>query len=148
LWRYNSALTYSLSAGAAPITPAQLALNPGYAGITSQSTATLFFDERGSEQFAGYGLVDLGLSYQVPVWRALRPWVKFELLNAFNNDTLISSDTTITPDANGPRDALGLPTTFVRGPRFGQGTANTDYPRPRPGATGGRTFLMAAGFRF
>jgi hypothetical protein len=148
LWRYNSALSYSLFAGAVPLTAAQLALNPGYAGITPQTTATLFFDERGSERYDGYHLVDLGLSYQVPVWRALRPWIKFEVLNALNNDKLIQWDTTITPDPDSPRDALGLPTGYIEGPRFGEGTANTDYPRPRPGLTGGRTFLMAAGIRF
>lgn len=148
LWRYNSALTYSLAAGAVPLTAIQLARNAGYTGITPQSTATLFFDERGSESFEGYGLLDLGVSYQIPVWRALRPWVKLELLNALNNDKLIAWDTTVTPDATSPRDELGLPTGYVRGPRFGEGTANSDYPRPRPGLTGGRTFLMAAGFRF
>jgi hypothetical protein len=148
LWRYNSALTYSLAAGAVPVSAAQLALDPGYADITSATTATLFFGERGSEKFAGYGLVDLGLSYQIPVWRALRPWLKFEVLNALNNLKLTSWDTTITADANTARDEFGLPTGFVRGPRFGEGTATTDYPRPRPGQTGGRTFLMAAGVRF
>ena len=148
LWRYNSALSYSLAAGAVPLTATQLARNPGYSTITPQTTATLFFGERGSESFEGYGLVDLGLSYQVPVWRALRPWLKLELLNALNNDKLIAWDTTITPDASSPRDEVGQPTGFTRGTRFGQGTANTDYPRPRPGLTGGRTFLMAAGFRF
>ena len=51
-------------------------------------------------------------------------------------------------DAASPRDEFGLPTGYIEGPRFGQGTANTDYPRPRPGQTGGRMFLMAAGFRF
>ena len=31
----------------------------------------MFFGERGSEEFAGYGLVDLGVTYQVPVWSSL-----------------------------------------------------------------------------
>jgi outer membrane receptor for ferrienterochelin and colicin len=148
LWRYNSGLTYSLAAGAVPLSAIQLARNPGYAGITNQTTATLYFGERGSETFPGYGAVDLGLSYQIPVWRAVRPWVKLELLNVLNNDKLTSFDTTVTPDPNSPKDEFGLPTGYIKGPRFGQGTANTDYPRPRPGATGGRTFLMSAGFRF
>ena len=148
LWRYNSGLTYSLAAGAVPLSTVQLGRNPGYTGITPQTTATLFFDERGSEEYAGYGLVDLGLSYQVPVWRAVRPWLKLEVLNALNNQKLVTWDTTIAPDPNSPRDESGLPTGYIRGPRFGQGTANTDYPRPRPGLTGGRTILMAAGLRF
>ena len=79
---------------------------------------------------------------------AIAGFVTFMVLNATNNQKLIAWDTTISPDADSPRDEFGLPTGFIRGPRFGEGTANTDYPRPRPGLTGGRTFLMAAGIRF
>ena len=32
--------------------------------------------------------------------------------------------------------------------QFGQATANTHYPLWRPGFTGGRTYLLAAGIRF
>jgi len=101
-----------------------------------------------NEEFAGYGLVDLGLTYQVPVWKALRPWLKVEVLNALNNETLIGWDTTITANATSALDADGLPTGFIRGARFGQGTSTAHYPRPRPGLTGGRTFLGAFGLRF
>ena len=84
LWRYNSALTYSLTAAGVPLSAAQRANNPGYARLPGSGTngsQTLFFGERGSQEFAGYGLVDLGLTYQVPLWRALRPWVEVEVLN-------------------------------------------------------------------
>jgi hypothetical protein len=146
MWRYNSALTYSLVANSVPLSTAQRARNPGYSRVpTSQA---LFFDERGSEQFAGYGLVDLGLTYQVPVWKSLKPWVKVEVLNALNNDKLITWDTTVTADAASALDADGLPTGYVKGARFGQGTSTANYPRPRPGLTGGRTYLGAFGFRF
>ena len=47
----------------------------------------------------------------------------------------------MTPDPNSPLDANGLPTGYIQGPRFGEGTANTNYPAWRPGLTGGRTFL-------
>jgi hypothetical protein len=124
----------------------QRANNPGYARVpTSQ---TIFFGERGSEEFAGYGLVDLALSYQVPVWQRLRPWVKFEVLNMLNNDKLIAWNTTVTADANSPLDANGLPTGYLPSATFGTGTATTHYPRPRPGLTGGRTYLAAIGLRF
>jgi hypothetical protein len=33
-------------------------------------------------------------------------------------------------------------------PRFGQATANTNYPAWRPGFTGGRTYLLSGGIRF
>jgi hypothetical protein len=146
LWRYNSALTYSLVASSVPLSASQRASNPGYARVpTSQ---TLFFGERGSQEFAGYGLVDLGLTYQVPVWRAVRPFVEFEALNLLNNDKLIGWNTSIAVDPNSPLDAHGLPTGFIRGADFGKGASTAHYPRPRPGMTGGRTFLGAIGIRF
>jgi hypothetical protein len=151
MWRYNSALTYSLVANSVPLSAVQRARNPGYARLPGSGTngsQSLFFGERGSEEFAGYGLVDLAATYQVPVWKTLRPWVKLEVLNALNNDKLISWDTTITADPASALDADGLPTGYIRGPRFGQGTSTANYARPRPGLTGGRTFLGAFGFRF
>ncbi len=151
LWRYNSALTYSLAANSVPLSAVQRARNPGYARLPGSGTngsQTLFFADRGSEDFAGYGLVDLAASYQVPVWKTLKPWIKIEVLNALNNDRLIGWDTTITVDPASALDADGLPTGFIRGARFGQGTSTAAYPRPRPGLTGGRTFLGAFGLRF
>lgn len=155
LWRINSGLTYSLKAEAVPLSAVQLARNPGYAtlpGSGANGSQDLYFGERGSEAFNGYGLLDLGFTYQVPVWRTLRPWVKLEILNVFNNQKLISWDTTVTPDPSSPLDANGLPTGFIRGPRFGQASSPGDFPAPRPGITGlndgGRAFLMSAGVRF
>jgi hypothetical protein len=146
LWRYNSALTYSLVANSVAISAVQRANNPGYARVPT--TQSLFFGERGSEEFAGYGLVDLGLTYQVPVWRALRPFVEFEALNLLNNDKLIAWNTAIAPDPNSALDANGLPTGYIRSADFGKGQSTAQYPRPRAGLTGGRTFLGAIGIRF
>ena len=151
MWRYNSALTYSLAANSVPLSAVQRARNPGYArlpGSGANGSQTLFFSERGSEAFAGYGLIDLGITYQVPVWRSLRPWLKLEVLNAFDNDKLIAWDTTISVDPASALDANGLPTGYLRGARFGQGTSTAAYPRPRPGLTGGRTYFGALGLRF
>ena len=151
MWRYNSALTYSLAAASVPLSAVQRANNPGYArlpGSGANGSQTLFFGERGSQEFAGYGLVDLGVTYRVPVWKTMRPWLKIEVLNALNNDKLIGWDTTVTADAASALDANGLPTGYLRGVRFGQGTSTANYPRPRPGLTGGRTYLGAFGIRF
>ncbi len=155
LWRINSATTYSLAAASVPLSAVQRARNPGYAtlpGSGANGSQTLFFGERGSESFKGYALLDLGFTYQVPVWRTLRPWIKLEVLNVFNDQKLVTWDTTVTPDPASPLDANGLPTGFIRGPRFGQATSAGDFPAPRPGVTGfndgGRAFLMAAGVRF
>ncbi|MBY0494657.1 MAG: TonB-dependent receptor [Cyanobacteria bacterium] len=146
MWRYNSALTYSLVANSVPLSAVQRARNPGYSRVPASQA--LFFGERGSEEFAGYGLVDLGVTYQVPVWKSLKPWLKVEVLNALGNDKLIAWDTTITVDPASALDADGLPTGYLKGARFGQGTSTASYPRPRPGLTGGRTYLGAFGFRF
>ncbi len=151
MWRYNSATTYSLAAASVPLSVAQRALNPGYArlpGSGANGSQQLFFGERGSEEFAGYGLLDLAATYQVPVMKSVRPWVKIEVLNLLNNDKLIGWDTTVTADATSALDASGLPTGFVRGARFGQATSTAHFPRPRPGLTGGRTLLGAFGVRF
>jgi outer membrane receptor protein involved in Fe transport len=147
IWRYNSAWTYSLSTAGVAVTPVQRALNPGYtlSGITGQ---TIFYGGRGTEEYEGYGLVDFAATYQIPIWRSLRPWVKAEVYNVLNNDKLIGWTTTVTPDPNSPRDELGLPTGFVRASSFGNARANTDYPRPLPGLDGLRTFFVSFGLRF
>jgi hypothetical protein len=148
MWKYNSALTYTLFAANFPLTAQQRALGADYANAPNGGAANLFFGERGSQSFEGYALFDLGVNYSIPVWKTLRPYVKFEALNAFNNQKLIGHDVVVNADLNSPRDALGLPTGYVQGARFGQATRNLDYPAWRPGFDGGRTFLLAFGLRF
>ena len=146
--RVDSGLTYSLFATDVPLSDIQLARNPGYARLPDGGTQTLFFGERGSESFDGFALLDLATTYRVPVFRSLSPWVKLEVLNLTNNQKVIQWNTTVTPDPNSPLDENGLPTGFIRGARFGEATANTQYPVWRPGFTGGRTYLLSAGMRF
>ena len=145
IYRHNSARTYSLVLNNQPLSVIQAARNPGYAGTPLQP---IFFGSRGSQSFESFGLVDLAVTYGVPVWHSAQPWIKFEWFNVLDNRKLIAWDTTILPDAAGVRDEFGLPTGYVQGPRFGQGTANSHYPGPRPGADGGRAFDVAVGFRF
>lgn len=145
LVRYNSGKTYSLSVAGQALSPVQAARNPGYANAVTQ---TLFFAPRGSESFKGYGLLDLALTYDVPVWHSARPWIKFESFNLLNNQKLISWDTTITADPNSAKDDNGLATGYLKGAKFGTGTSNANYPAPRPGLDGGRMLDVAVGFRF
>ena len=145
IYRYNSARTYSLVLNGQPLSAVQAARNPGYAGTPTQQ---IFFGDRGSQSFEGFALVDLAVTYSIPVWRSAHPWIKFETFNVLNNQKLIAWDTTITADAASARDEFGLPTSYVQGPRFGQGTANSHYPTARPGVDGGRMFDFAVGFRF
>ena len=45
-------------------------------------------------------------------------------------------------------DENGLRTGYRQGASFGKATANTHFPVPFQGQTGGRTWRVAAGFRF
>ena len=146
LYRFNSARTYSLVAPAVALTAQQVAANPGYVRLpTSQP---IFFGERGSQTFKSAQLLDLAVTYGVPVWHSVRPWIKVEVLNVLNNQDLLSWDTTVGANNAGAKDAYGLPLEYVKGPNFGLATSNANYARPRQGMDGGRTFLLAAGVRF
>ncbi|HEU4936195.1 MAG TPA: TonB-dependent receptor [Vicinamibacterales bacterium] len=146
LYRYNSGRTYSLVASGVPLSAQQIARNPGYARLPASQS--IFFGDRGSQSFEGFHLVDLAATYSVPVWQSLRPWVKLEILNTLNNQTLVSWNTSVTADTSGPKDENGLPITYTKSAAFGTATGPASYPRPRPGMDGGRTFLVAGGVRF
>jgi hypothetical protein len=57
------------------------------------------------------------------------------------DESLIAFNTTVNADPNSALDADGLPTGFVRGSRYGQGTSKNHYPVQR-------TFVASIGFRF
>jgi outer membrane receptor protein involved in Fe transport len=149
IWRVNSGTTYSLTASVA-VPAAQLARNPGYPvnDINPAVRETVFFGERGTERFKGYGVLDLAVTYRVPVWKTVSPWAKVELYNALNNQKQIAWDKTVSVDPASALDANGIRTGFIKGPRFGQATADNQYPTPYLGQNGGRAFRMAIGIRF
>ena len=126
------------------------ARDPGYA--VPFASQTVYFGERGTEQFNDSQLVDLALTYSVPVFRDLRPWVKVELFNMFNNQNLVGHNVQVTPRPGGPVDANGLPLEYVQGASFGRPTSNASFPRSAQNFAGqnlyARTFLLSAGFRF
>jgi len=141
LLRVESAQAYSLSAAVQGLSDIQeeLATEAGYPD--RPTTLTVFFDERGSELFKGYGALDLSVNYNIPIWRSLSPWIKFDIFNALNNRKMIAWDNTIFPDFEGPVDALGIPTDYVEDAAFGQATTAAHYVVPR-------RFRIAMGFRF
>jgi hypothetical protein len=135
----DSAWSYSLRASGQPLSPVQRERVLGY--VSQPSSQTIYFGPRGSEEFKGYSLFDLAVSYSIPVFRNARPWVKLELYNVFNNEKLVTWNTTVRPDPASPRDELGLPTGYIKGPLFGQAQGNGNYVSPR-------AFQMAFGLRF
>ena len=149
IWRVNSGQTYSLSAANVAHSPVQVAIAQSLGYLrTAITSATLYFDERGSEDFKGYGLLDLQLRYGIPVWRSVQPWYLLQIYNVLNNEKLVQWTTTVTPDPNSPVDALGLRTGYVKSAAFGTAAAAGHFPRWSTGETGGRTFRMAFGVRF
>src|SRR5262249_44835328 len=135
LWRVDSALSYSLAARNQALTPTQVAVMTaaGYpdaanlAALGPISGNQVFFGELGSQQFAGFGLLDVSLNYSIPVVRALRPWIKLDIYNVLNNQKLIAWSTTVRQDPSTPADSLGLRTGFVpsNATTFGTATGNT-----------------------
>lgn len=162
LVRVDSGLAYSLAQRGVAPTAAQRAILAAAGYPDSLGTANVFFGERGSETFPGYGLLDLSVHYNVPVFRELRPWVKFDVYNVLNNQKLIAWNTTVSQDASSAADELGLRSGFTQSTQFGKASGNTvtnlnqtaipTYPTTGFGGgnalNGGRTFRVALGVRF
>lgn len=147
IWRVNSGLTYSHFASAVGMSAIQIAKNPGYARANT-STGSLYFGERGENNFKGYGVMDLAFRYGIPAWKTVQPWIQAYVYNTFNNQKLTVWDTTVSIDPASPLDAYGQPTGFIKGPNYGKATANGHYPVWSTGETGSRTFRLAMGIRF
>jgi hypothetical protein len=139
IWRYDSPLTFSYVATAVPLSPQQIARDPGYA--LPPTSQTVYFGDRGIGEFNATSLFDVAVTYRIPVWKSLEPWVKFQVFNVLNDDTLATFDTSITANTAGPKDADGLPLEFTRGPNFGKATSSGNYVTPRE-------YFIAAGIRF
>ncbi len=138
IFNYDSGLTYSLSDTNEPLSAVQLARNPGYSNLPLQ---TVFFGERGSQEFDATSSVDLSVNYSLPLWRSVEPWVQFQARNVFNTEDQIFGNTTVISNRNGPVDADGIPTTFTLGGNHGNATTNGHYLNPRE-------YFLSAGIRF
>ena len=164
LWRVEGERPFSTVIRNQGITDTQASIlkTAGYPDAPGQNH-TFYVPERGDGRFPGYGLLDLSLNYNIPVFRSLRPWIKLDLYNALNNQKLIAWNTTIVANTQGPVDNLGLATTVTKGPSYGRASGNTvsnynltainafpvAFNQGEAGAVrGGRTFRMAVGFRF
>lgn len=161
LWRVDSGRTFSFLTRNSGPTATQVALETAAGYATTSGAYNVFYDSRGTGQFAGYGLFDTSVQYNIPVFKSLRPWARFDVYNLFNNDKLIAWNTTITGVSarnGGPVDQYGIPTTYTKSSTFGTATGDTvtngsisgipAYPQWVGGSNGGRTLRAAIGFRF
>lgn len=158
LWRVDSGRTFSYLTRNTGPTATQAGIEAAAGYPTPSGAYNVYYADRGTGQFAGYGLFDTSIQYTVPVFKSLRPWARFDVYNLFNNQKLIAWNTTIAGDKSGPKDQYGIPTTYIPGAAFGTATGDTvtngsisgipAYPQWVGGSNGGRTIRMAIGFRF
>jgi hypothetical protein len=137
LFRYDSPLTFSYVRARQAPTAEMQARNPGYQQLPRFN---LYFGDRGAGEFNDVYTFDFALTYNFPIWK-IEPWIRFDVRNVLNDDTLVTYNTGIIANTDGPVDEFGLPTTFTRGENFGKGTRNVDYSVPRE-------YFIAAGIRF
>jgi len=124
--RANSGLAYSLRSSGVSANATQRALLTRLGYPDRPSSWTIYYSQgRGSETFDGYGV-----------------------FNLLNNDKLTSTNVTVRPDTSGTVDALGIPTTFTEGSRFGEATSPDNYPQYIPGLDGLQAFQLAFGLRW
>jgi hypothetical protein len=122
-----------------PLSAAQQAAGANYFSLPA--TQTLFFGERGAGEFNDVWSADLALQYGIPIFKSFEPYVKFTVQNVTNEDTAATFNTQVSRNNAGPKDAQGLPTTFIKGVNFGKATSNANYQTPRE-------YFISAGFRF
>lgn len=150
IYRFDSAQVFNFSQGGVALTPAQRAKDPGYA--TLPPSQTLFFGDRGVGEFNNISQLDLSLTYGIPVFRRVEPWLKFDVRNALNADTLATYNTAVLRNGTDaasvaacggpcPADELGLPTTYRNAATFGRPTGVGSYTTPRE-------YFISAGVRF
>jgi hypothetical protein len=139
LWRMDSGRTDSYVANNQPLSSTQMQLGSGYTQLPALQS--IFFGPRGTVQFPGSNLFDFALTYDIPVYRSLKPYLKVDVRNIFNSLAVIHFDDVVTPDPNGPVDSFGLPLQYVKSPQFGQPQSINDFVVPR-------TYQFALGFRF
>jgi hypothetical protein len=137
IYKYDSPLTFSYTTSVARSAQSK-ALNPGY--HNASSSVTTFYGDRGMGQFTASSIFDFTAQYSLPISR-VTPWVKVDIQNLLNKDTLIAWSTALTQDTTSPKDNLGYATGYVKGATFGRPTSATSYVQPRQ-------YLVYLGVRF
>jgi hypothetical protein len=141
LYRFDSGAAYSIRSTGVGLTSVQRAIGASLYPDLPTSQTVFYALGRGSEHFEDAHLFDLAVTYSIPVFKSVKPWVKFESRNLFNSTPLISYNITTRPDPKSPKDALGIPTGYIKGSSFGKGTSTNNYPFPRE-------YFLSLGIRF
>ncbi len=108
-------------------------------GISGNEDA--FFGGRGTGEHDGSTTFDLTLNYSLPIYKDLDLWVKFDVVNVLNDDSVIDFFDNVDAVTDGPVDSRGIPTTYTPSTGFGDAEDNNDFPDPRE-------YTLAVGFRF
>jgi hypothetical protein len=150
LVRLESGEAYAHRSTNAPLSATQRALVGDYPDPPAGQT--LFFGDRAVHAFEGYRVLDMSIRYSLPVSEALRPWLKLDFFNLFNNVTPVRWNQSVAPDPEGPVDALGRSLRERVGPTYGRTTSNAHFPGSQSGADGqvlrGFAFRMSVGLTF
>ena len=141
LYRFDSGSAFSIRSVGQGLTSVQRAIGNSFYPDLPTSQTIFYSQGRGSERFEDAHLFDVALTYSLKTYKTLKPWVKFEVRNVFNSTPLITFNITTRPDPNSPKDALGIPTGFIKGSSFGKATSSTNYPFPRE-------YFVSTGIRF
>ena len=127
-------------AGGPPNCKTSVDRNPGYKSAANTGL-TLFFGDRGIGTYNSTSLFDTSVQYSIPIASKVTPWVKFDVRNVFNKDTLVTYNTAITADANSPKDDFAYRTGFTKNATFGRPATSGSYVRPRE-------YLVFVGLRY
>jgi hypothetical protein len=146
IYSFDSASVYSLSTSI-PLTPAQSAIHREAGYRSAPANQTIYFGKLGAGEYEDAHQIDVALTYAVPLFRRIEPWIKMDVYNLFNAGALVGFNTTVTADPNGPKDELGLPTSYVEGALFGRPTSVTTLDSPGHVQLP-REIRLSAGIRF
>jgi hypothetical protein len=143
IYTFDSPLTYSLIGAGVPNTAGQTAAMTAAGYRTPPTSQAIYFGAMGAGEFNEQHQVNLAITYGLPLFGHVEPWVKVDILNATNEAALRTFNTAVSANtaAGAPRDANGLPTTYTRAATFGQATSAANYQT-------GRRYQLAAGIRF
>ena len=127
LLSYQSGLPWSRTASL------RFSADPDYVNELA-NTYRNFFGGRGAERFDDWWSLDLSTRYQFRLYKSLDAWAKIAVINALDQDELVSFDTSASAADAAPED-------WTPSPLFGSARGPEDFQRPR-------SFLLTLGLRF